>query len=619
MLPELARPSSEKHTFHLSLQTPPPNNNTMEPPPHMLEYLLGPAMPYLPHNPITKTRLQRSPEEEWQASPLNPKNRIDCGRTKEEVSGWRLFRADFIRGRLSAVPTFALGRPPRRIDIYLGSNVDLECNTWRSLSLPLTRLVLTDGGCRDSMLAQHIVKGLGYWSQNIEGFAERYTNLPFASKIVVRALTQDARDMEFSLDAASSVEMQWVSAEGLRATWNIPPDSWPPVIDISELALISELHESITLVSTTANVLPRGQYVLKSTTSQPRCLYHELKQLLSAPSHPSIIPKPLAIATKKVQFGSKRGVCGILLPYYPAGNLAQALRPGSTIRETVDDATKFRWAYQIASALLHVQSSPAGYYSDLKLDNIMLVKRDGRHDAVLIDLEQRGAWFSWSPPEINRIAHVVYLADKEGPWIPAAVRERFRRICRAHLPAWEGHKQRRRPNYTDDTLGYNVCWKALSQKERGQAMSFMLGRALWCIFEMQASPNAAEFMGAEVFREADPDHRFPDMRSTPEEIGVLIYRCTSSAPEWRGEGRCVERRGDAVYPAGWNGDDAATAEEETMVALRTWWKRYEAEAEEYLEQRSVGGGAYVPERPSMAEIVDTLRSFGKAHGLLESK
>lgn len=587
----------------------------------MIEYLLGPAMPYIKESAIPKARLKLSPEEEWEVSSQNPKNRIDSGRVTEEASGWRLFRADFIWRRISAVPEFAVGRPPRRIDIYLTSNVDLESNTWSVLRLPITRLVHMVGGCRDSLLAQHIVRGLGYWSREMEGFSETYTDLPFASRIVVRTLSKDPREIEFAFDATSSVEMQWVSAEGLRATWHMPQDSWPPVMDIGELSLVSELHESVTLVSTTNSALPGGQYILKSAISQPKYLYHELKQLLLMPGHPNIIPKPLAIVTKKVHFGNKRGVCGILLPYYPAGNLAQALRPGSAIRETLDDMTKFRWAFQIASALLHVQSSPVGYYSDLKLDNIMLVRRDGQYDAVLIDFEQRGAWFSWSPPEINRVAHIVYLADNGGPWIPTAVRERFRTICRAHLPAWQGHGQRRRPTYTDDGQGYNVCWKTLSDRERGQAMSFMFGRVLWCIFEMQASPNAAEFLGAEVFRETDAGHRFPNTRSTPPEIGELIYRCTSSAPEWSGEGRCVERRGDAVYPVGWSKDDAAAAGEKTVVVLRKWWMRFESEAEQYVKQRFTGqgveGSREVPERPSMAEIVNAMRVFGDTLGLLE--
>lgn len=589
----------------------------------MIEYLLGPVVPYLPENAMPKARRPLCAEEEWEASSQNSKNRLDSVRAEEEAPGWRLFRADFVRRRLSAVPEFALGRPPRRIDIYLSSNIGLERGTWGPLSLPLTRLVRMDGGCRDSLLARHILRGLSHWSRDVEGFAETYMSLPFASRIVVRTLTQDAREMEFSFDPASSVEIQWVSAKVLQATWDLPSDlDWPPVMDISELGLVSELHESVTLVSVSSGVLPQGQYVLKSATPQPRYLYHELKQLLSMTYCDNIVPKPLAIITKKVAFGSKRGVCGMLLPYYPAGNLAQALRPGSDLQEMVDNTTKFRWAFQIASALLHVQSSPVGYYSDLKLDNVMLVRRGSRYDAVLIDFEQRGAWFSWSPPEINRIAHVVYLADSGGPWIPPAVRERFRGVCRDHLPAWQGHERRRRPTYTDDRLGYNVCWKSLRERERGEAMSFMFGRVLWCIFEMQASPNATEFLGAEIFRETDAGHRFPDMRSTPEEIGGLIYRCTGSAPEWSGEGRCVERRGEAVYPADWSGDDAVEAGEGAVVALRKWWMKYEARAEQYVRLRSIGGsvenGRDVPERPSMAEIVEALRRFGETHGLLES-
>lgn len=81
-------------------------------------------------------------------------------------------------------------------------------------------------------------------------------------------------------------------------------------------------------------------------------------------------------------------------------------------------------------------------------------------------------------------------------------------------------------------------------------MAYVLGRVLWCVFEAQPSSNAAEFMGAEVFQEPHPDHRFPAFRHIPLNVRQLIRRCTHDAPEWASEKRCVERAGDYVYTAG---------------------------------------------------------------------
>ena len=592
----------------------------MEPPPHMIEYLLGPAMPYVPDHEMPGDRSPISPEEDWDLSFNNPKNRVDSSSLDEQESGWRLFRVDLVRRRLSAAPTFALGHSLRRIDIHLSAGIDLDNPAWRDQRPTLTKIVHMDGGCRDSLLGRHVVRALGYWSRSMDDFTQRYMELPFGSKIVIKTLKQDAEQSEIFFDAASSIESQWASVETLREAWDMPGGPWPPSIDISDLGLISELHESITLVSA-SGILPQNRYVLKSSISQPKYLYQEVKQLLSMEGHQNVMSKPLALVTKKVQFGNKRGVCGMLLPYYPEGTLAQALRPGSKVGSRADLETKFRWAYQTASALNHIQSSPVRYYSDLKLDNILLVDRNGRHDVVIIDFEQRGAWFSWSPPEINRIAHVVYLAESGGGWIPPPIRDKFRDICRAHLPAWQAPYQQRRPRYIDSELGYNVCWKTLSAVERERATSFMFGRVLWSIFEGQTSPNAAEFLGAEVFRETDHRHRFPATRQTPPEIGELIRRCTSGAPEWEGEVRCIERDGDAVYSRGRDIRGGGSAEDASS-ALRDWWLRYQMKAEEFVKRRSVGEESddfvKAMKRPSMAEILKVLAQFGGKHGLLES-
>lgn len=152
---------------------------------------------------------------------------------------------------------------------------------------------------------------------------------------------------------------------------------------------MAELHESVSVVST--NHFPAGrQFVFKAHASDPTFLCHKLKQLLLVDPHPNVAGRPVAVVTKKVNFGSKRGVCGFLLNYCPMGNLAQALRLGvpqkaysvpGGLDEVLDMETRFKCSMQVASALVHIQASPAGYYSDIKLENIVLLATTGDWDA----------------------------------------------------------------------------------------------------------------------------------------------------------------------------------------------------------------------------------------------
>lgn len=147
-------------------------------------------------------------------------------------------------------------------------------------------------------------------------------------------------------------------------------------------------------------------------------------------------------------------------------------------------------------------------------------------------------------------------------------------------------------------------------------MVFMLGRMLWCIFETQPSANAAEFLGAEMFREADPNHRFPSFRRTPIKVQHLIYKCTIDARQWSGEKRCVERVGDWVYTSGKAPENgvvhaAVATEQETRTTLTNWWLRQREAAEGYLMKRyqdpnSCEETRRAAQRPSLEEVVRSL-------------
>ena len=117
-------------------------------------------------------------------------------------------------------------------------------------------------------------------------------------------------------------------------------------------------------------------------------MYSELNILLSMDPHPNIVSRLLYLVGKKCRLGSNVGICEFILEYHPLGNAR-------------DEVDQFRWARQITSALIHIRDGPSGFYSNLKLDNILLACRKNNLDAILIDFEQCSGSYAWSPPEIN--------------------------------------------------------------------------------------------------------------------------------------------------------------------------------------------------------------------------
>jgi len=140
-------------------------------------------------------------------------------------------------------------------------------------------------------------------------------------------------------------------------------------------------------------------YVFKALTDNSKYFYHELKLLIHIIPHPNIISQPQYIVTKKSRFSGKVGVCRILLEHHQPNNLQQILigsPPPPPSKSLVVDSikTQVTWAKQIVAALIHIQDHRPGFYTNLKLDNIVLAQ-DGDGDGdkgipqvVLIDFKQ---------------------------------------------------------------------------------------------------------------------------------------------------------------------------------------------------------------------------------------
>jgi hypothetical protein len=334
--------------------------------------------------------------------------------------------------------------------------------------------------------------------------------------------------------------------------------------------------------------------------------------------------------TRKCRFGGRYGVCGFVLEYYPLGSLADHLSDAAnnaTAPVTLEQ--RFRWSKQVTEALIHINSQPYGFYPDLKPDNIVL--REGspaearQLDIVLLDLEQRGGWFSWSPPEIAYVEYLEILASRleEG-----GLGEEITAQLEIHMPGWKPPGQDDR--YRNSDGGFSAPWLALVRKSKfggrlgcllEKAQVFMLGKLLWCIFECQ--PRVRCGIDHELLRDNNPDLSaspvFPEFRSTPTAMRTLIRDCTLGAPEWDGRQRGVVLRGGRLVPANWVGGDPTA--EQTQEAAKKWWATEVKHAREFMLELVDAGGtenqcseenllSQVTMRPLLSDVFIELGQLG---------
>jgi len=88
----------------------------MEPTPDMFHAIMYPTAAFTPTLLAPDPSPPTSPT--WEASPLNPKNRIDS-LTAVLAPTWRLDGGEMDGTRFFATPSFALNRRPLRIDVHI--------------------------------------------------------------------------------------------------------------------------------------------------------------------------------------------------------------------------------------------------------------------------------------------------------------------------------------------------------------------------------------------------------------------------------------------------------------------------------------------------------------------
>jgi hypothetical protein len=451
------------------------------------------------------------------------------------------------------------------------------------------------------------------WSSSEPDFERLYDASPFGSKILITNFGTNVQDTCIHLVPCYDVEQRMISIDDLKKMWNIAQPSWPEVIDWAELLLERQLHEAITLVKI-RSLAEKGLFVFKSLIRDQKYLYNERKMLLTLPPHPHVIRRPLYVVTRKCRFGGKYGVCGFILEYYELDTLHRRLLDAQRDEaRLVTFSQCLRWSRQITEALRHINSIPFGFYPDLKPDNIVLQTGvEGSCevvDAVLLDLEQRGGWFSWSPPEI---VSVEYLETLVGQIDEEEVESEIYGQLRKYIPGWKRPSQEDRYRNVDG--GFSQPWLALlRERQTGsrynmleKAQVFLLGKLLWCIFEGQ--PLVRCGVDHEVLRDnlstsaSSSILSFPNFSRTPPQMQRIIRACTLGAPEWDGRRRGIVLQGGRLEPAMRrdNVDGANGSAISTQGAAQEWW------AKEIERARVV-----------MGELLDARGGKDTAGGILE--
>ncbi|KAM0434003.1 hypothetical protein ACHAPT_003947 [Fusarium lateritium] len=556
---------------------------------------------------------------DWETSSLNPKNRVDSLQPPKS-SRWRFEGIEPSGTRYFIVPEFAIGKPPLRIDVFVPRYRDQPKELRQHLRSNLS--VLHQGADALGLdITKHLLRALDVWSTKNAEFENKYLDLPFGSRVVVENISSSVNDMNIHLIPIYDVERQWLTLAQLGEQWQLPSTCWPPVISIQELSLCRQFHEAITIAK-----LPRLQgdrlFVFKSLTRDVKYLYHELRMLMTMPNHEHILGKPLYIVTKRCKFGRKVGVCGFVMEYYPGGTLRGLfLDRHEAARVTMTD--KFRWAQQITNALLFIQDSPLGYYPDLKPDNIILRAVSGSRDILLIDLEQRGGWYSWTPRDVSYVEFVEYMASATPDMVIKETADGYAKLMKAWDPAWQAPTRTVKYDSAASENGYSNAWSQLSPMERESAQVYMLGKLLWCIFECRASINCG--VSPDILREDCSEHRFPEFINTPEPVRTIIQLCTAGAVEWHGVSRPVKRYGCHLVLQNLPQLEDEVSDMSSMVqdAARRWWQQELGCAERYMKEKlaeknkwttpegepwSDNPAKFVEKRPSLAGVQGMLAS-----------
>jgi hypothetical protein len=346
-------------------------------------------------------------------------------------------------------------------------------------------------------------------------------------------------------------------------------------------------------------------------------LYHEIKNLLQTPTQLNIFVRLLYLVTTRSPISGQVQVCGCILHYHKSGTMQEVL-PKRRLAGTLFVKDQLRWTKQLTSALIHIMySEPRQYFSDLKMDNILITSDNEDGSVLLIDHEQDRTIFACAPPEIYYIDWLYELADTDA--LGPSLKNKFTLMLNDYLKekgVLTPFQEQELP-YSNSPNGYYFSWLACNEEEREAAEVFLLGKALWCIFEGVGEP--CNILGRSAIYESSLE--FPEFKRTPESLRNLIKKCTSGAREWSTGPLQVFRKESKIYPRGKTGVDGqptATIEETKKIIQQTWHAVVERIIGFVEAKQRYDNGDPRPEdfeflgylnRPKLQEVLDELENF----------
>lgn len=487
----------------------------------------------------------------------------------DRAASWRIDGATF-GVQYWAVPDFMLPMPPLRIDVFIPDQTEWPAETWSALDAR-DSTHMSDRRVAELGIARHLSLALEIWCERNPHLEEEYRKLPFGSSIKVPAIKVNVAEMEFIMTPNIRLQDSMLSVAELQSMWGFEATRMPLSISINELHFRRQLQKSISLVT----VVPDNEtpMILKSRTRTMSGLYHEVKVLLTIPPHQNIIERPQYLVTTFCPVHKEHRVCGFLLKYHEAGALQEALP------QRLDDGAlrlgdQVRWAKEVTTALLHIHETPGQFYSDLKMDNVLLSWDGEREIAILADFEQSRNFYNWAPPEIY---YVEWIAELGNPDVartksidPQTV-AKFSKIFERYLTN-KGHSSIRTQGfkYDNPAHGWYFPWLLSTPEEQEAGEVYCLGKVLWCIFE--GIGDVDNVLGRSI--PFTSPQRFPEFRRTPEALRPLIKSCTTGAREWKNQPIGIFRKEGRVFPlrkTGENGEPEGTLDE-TERAIKTFWQ-----------------------------------------------
>jgi serine/threonine protein kinase len=532
---------------------------------------------------------------------------------------WRIDGAAF-GTKYFAIPLSLAEFPPLRIDVVIPDQLDWAPELWDILGAS-DSVHMHDQRVAELGISRYLILLLDNWARHCPDFERFYRGLPFGSSIVVGSIGLKLSENRITINRNIELPSHLLSIDTLQEMWKLQEESMPAAINLQELRFVKRLYASICLIEHDGKPM-----VFKSNTQSPSSIYHEIKVLLSLPPHPNIVGPPKALVTITGDFYSgKNLVCGFLLEYYELGSL-EAYLPQNRESHSVGRQTQLRWSLELTSALKHIHSQAGMFYSDLKMDNILLRLINGKISIVLVDFEQSRNLYTWAPPEVFYVEWIAELsfrglarndglADKAMLEFRGVI-ERYFSSRGVALPVMVQPL-----DYNNPEHGWYYPWLTSTRAEQESGSVYCLGRAIWCIFE--GVGNTSNVLGRSHPHDSESQDEFPVFTSrTPDSVQNFIKKCTSGAREWTDYGPFgLFRRGGKVYPRGRTGvagQPIATVEETKEVVKRVWEleivkakefllarQNYENDSADTADVKLLG---YL-ERPTLKDVLDFFKDL----------